>query len=84
MYGRFTLLKLSEYIVKVSGPVWFSLKKESSFKQDLTVILKLLVIFGYLSSDRKKVIKPVIQTKAFHAHPKNLLLAMLNDDQPWD
>ncbi|KAG7313490.1 hypothetical protein JYU34_000625 [Plutella xylostella] len=76
------LIILTEYVVKVYAPVWFYIKKDSSFKQGPTHVYKLIELSRCLSSDVKQIIDPVIQRNAFFAHPENLLLAMLFDNRP--
>lgn len=75
------LTNLTKYIIKVYAPVWFNIKKDSSFKQGPTHVFKLIALSRCLGSDIKKIIDPVIQRNAFFAHPENLLLAMLYDEK---
>lgn len=49
------LIKLTEYIIKVYAPVWFSIKKDSLFKQGPVHVFKLLKFSRRLSSDVKKI-----------------------------
>ena len=37
---------------------------------------------NYINATEKRTAKAAIQRNAFHAHPENLLLAMLVDDDP--
>lgn len=76
------LIQLAEYVVKVYAPVWFSIKKDSSFKHGPNHVYQLIEYSRCLSSDVKRIIDPVIQRNSFFAHPENLLLAMLYDNRP--
>ena len=52
----------------------------SSCKDGARHIFKLISATRYLSTELRAITDPVIQRNCFFAHPDNLLLAMLTDD----
>ncbi|CAG9791202.1 unnamed protein product [Diatraea saccharalis] len=75
------LIILAQYIVKVYAPVWFQIKTHSSCKDGSRHLWKLIESSRFLSCALKSIIDPVIQRNAYFAHPENLLLAMLTDEE---
>ncbi|GBP06283.1 Protein asteroid homolog 1 [Eumeta japonica] len=67
--------------IPVYTPVWFQIKTHSSCKDGSRHLWKLIESSRFLSSELKAVIDPVIQRNAYFAHPENLLLAMLTDEE---
>lgn len=74
------LVVLATYVVKVYAPTWFAIKMHSSCKDGARHFFKLISATRYLSTELRAIIDPVIQRNCFFAHPENLLLAMLSDD----
>ena len=62
--------------------MWFSVKTNSSCKDAARHLWTLIQLSRSLPDDDKTVIDPVIQRNAYAAHPENLLLSLLSDDQP--
>lgn len=75
------LISLAHYIVRVYAPVWFQIKTHPSCKDGSRHLWKLIESSRYLPSALKAVIDPVLQRNAYFAHPENLLLAMLTDEE---
>lgn len=75
------LKQLATFVVKVYSPIWFEIKLHPSCKDGARHFWKLLFYSRYLPQELKNVIDPVIKRNAFFAHPENLLLSMLSDEQ---
>lgn len=74
------LRTLATFIMNVYGPMWFSIKKSSSCFDGPNHVMDMTQRSRYLDDSLKKIVDPVIQRFAFYAHPENLLLSMLVDD----
>jgi hypothetical protein len=75
------LTHLATYVVKVYAPVWFEIKRHPTCKDGARHFWRLIFWSRYLPLELKNVIDPVLKRNAFFAHPENLLLSMLSDDQ---
>lgn len=75
------LIQLSHYVVKVYTPVWFHVKAHPTLQSGSRNFFQLIKNSRYLPSELKVVIDPVIQRNAYFAHPENLLLSLLTDEQ---
>jgi len=60
--------------------MWFAIKMNPSCKHGAKHVCDSIQRSRYLSADLKKVIDPVIQRNAYFAHPENILLSMITDD----
>lgn len=76
----YQLKVLAAYCVKVYAPVWFEIKTNPTCKHGSKNFWKLVTNSRYLPAELKLVIDPVIQRNAYFAHPENLLLSMLLDE----
>ena len=75
-----TLKIIVDHITKVYAPVWFAIKKNSSFQIRALHLFKTIELTRMLIPDVRNIVYPVIQYNAFFAHPENLLLCMINDE----
>lgn len=74
------LILMANYICKTYCPTWFQIKINNSCKDGARNLWFLIKSSRYLSEDIKAVLDPVIERNAYFAHPENLLLSMLTDD----
>lgn len=74
------LKDLVEYIVRVYAPVWFSIRMKPSMSDGAKHLFQLVQLSRYLRDELKNIIDPVIERNAFWAHPENLLISMLFDE----
>lgn len=72
---------LVNYVVKVYAPVWFLIKKNSSFKDGANHIFQMVTYSRFLPDKQRSIVNSVIERNAFFAHPENLLVTMLFDDR---
>lgn len=75
------LRNLVSFIIKVYAPVWFSIRKAPYCYSGAHHVFLTVSLSRELDNEIKRVIDPVIQRNAYFAHPENLLLAMMVDDQ---
>ena len=75
------LTDLVQYIMNVYIPVWFSVKKHNNFTEGARHFFKLLNFSRNLTKRIRDVVNKVLQRNAFFAHPENILIAMLFDDE---
>lgn len=75
------LKQLATFVVKVYAPIWFEIKAHPTCKDGARHFWKLVFYSRYLPQELKSVVDPVIKRNAFFAHPENLLLSMLSDEQ---
>ena len=75
------LILLTEFIVKVYAPMWFSIRQFPSVIYGPKHLFELLRLSQYLRIDLRNEIDKVIQRNSFFAHPENLLLAMIFDER---
>jgi hypothetical protein len=74
------LLILSNFILKVYAPVWFSIKQKPSCAEGGRHLFKMLQLIQTFPASIQNIIRPVIQRNAFFAHPENLILSVLTDE----
>jgi hypothetical protein len=58
-------VSIISYIMKVYAPMWFSIKRNSSFVNGSRHVYKTIVLMRPLNEDVRKMISPVIQRNAF-------------------
>ncbi|KAK5648348.1 hypothetical protein RI129_003240 [Pyrocoelia pectoralis] len=76
------LCLLTTYISKVYAPFWFRVKLQPSCYDGSRHLFKLIQSCSILPEKVQKIIYPVIQRNGFFAHPENILLSMLTDEDP--
>ncbi|GBP46966.1 hypothetical protein EVAR_30998_1 [Eumeta japonica] len=74
-----SLKDLATFIMKVYAPTWFDIKTKPFCKYGPIHIFNM--IERCLLDDQKSVVIRTIQRNSFFAHPENILLAMLQDDE---
>ena len=74
------LKRLTNIIVKLSGPMWFTIKCNPKFIDGPRNTYKTLQFLKNLTPQEKSVAKKAIQRNAYFAHPDQLLLAMCADE----
>ncbi|KAH9628577.1 hypothetical protein HF086_010311 [Spodoptera exigua] len=75
------LKQLAVFVVKVYSPIWFEIKLNPTCKDGARHFWKLVYYSRYLPQELQSVVDPVLRRNAFFAHPENLLLSMLSDEQ---
>ena len=74
------LNKIVHFIMTNYGPMWFAIKLRpliTDAPKHLFLQTKLLQL---LPEDVLNIVKPYVTRNAYNAHPENLLIAMLDDD----
>ncbi|GBP48612.1 hypothetical protein EVAR_27998_1 [Eumeta japonica] len=74
------LVILATYVMKVYGPMWFTIKSNPSCINGAKHLWQTVSLSRYLKSDMKKIVDNVIQRNGYFGHPENVLVAMLGDD----
>lgn len=72
---------LVNYIMKVYAPFWFRVKLKSSCVEGSRHLFSLIEACKLLPEKVKKIVYPVIQRNGFYAHPENILLSLLTDQE---
>ena len=75
-----TLVQIATYIMKVYVPVWFAIKQQPCFTNGAKHLFKMLHSIQTLDHQSKAITNKVLQRNAFFAHPENLLVAMISDE----
>ena len=76
------LLLLTDYILKVYAPVWFSVKLEPQCYKGAKHLWLMGKLSRFLPPEARLVVDNCIQRNGFYGHPENVLLSMLADDRP--
>ena len=75
------LMFLAEYCVRVYFSTWFDIKRNNKLTYNSKNFFNLIQRITQLSNEEvKHVALQNVQKNAFFAHPENILLAMLGDD----
>ncbi|CAG9792722.1 unnamed protein product [Diatraea saccharalis] len=74
------LVVLVTYVMKVYGPMWFTIKSNPSCINGAKHLWQTISLSRYLKPDLKKIVDNVIQRNGYFGHPENVLVAMLGDD----
>jgi len=75
------LIDLVQYIMNVYIPVWFSIKKNNSMTDGSRHFFKLMKYSQSMTQKVRVIVNRVLQRNAFFAHPENMLIAMLLDEE---
>jgi len=75
------LVLLSDYVLRVYAPVWFSKKLKPQCYMGARHLWHLIQLSRFLSESDRLVVDKCIQRKAFFGHPENILLSMLVDER---
>ena len=74
------LCLLTQFIVVHYGPCWFVIKCAPSWKHGPKHVHLAIQLLKYLPPAVNNVVKPYIARNAYFAHPENVLLAMMTDE----
>lgn len=75
------LITLASFIIQVYGPMWFSIKSEDSIAMGPKHLFKYIqLIREHTEKTIQDIVFPVIERNSYFAHPENVLLAMLVDE----
>ena len=77
-----TLQTFVQYIMNVYAPIWFNIKKNPSCVEGGRHLWILLSASRCMELKYRKIIDPVLQRNASFAHPENIHLSMISDDNP--
>lgn len=75
------LVDIVTYIMKVYAPMWFRIKMNNKCVDAAKNLFHYIEAISYLKPVYRTVIEASIQRNGFYAHPENILIAMLQDDQ---
>lgn len=74
------LVKIVSFIVNIYGPMWFQVKSHSTCQDGAKNFFFLVKLCQHLSDEDKSIVYPVLQNNNYFAHPENILLAAVGDD----
>ncbi|GBO32736.1 hypothetical protein AVEN_62888-1 [Araneus ventricosus] len=74
------LQELVVFILKSYAPKWFSIKTSKYFTEGPKLVYQSIQSSRYLPDDLRNILYPVIERNGFYAHPKHLMLAMIQDN----
>lgn len=69
------------FILKVYAPMWFAIKTRNSCEDGSRHLWECISKTRLLPKKYQAIINPVIAHNAFCAHPENILISMLGDEQ---
>lgn len=75
------LTLLTDYILKVYAPIWFSIKLEPQCYKGAKHLWLMAKYSRFLPDSILPVVDTCIQRNGFFGHPENILLAMLADER---
>ena len=76
----YQLLRLTHIIVTFSAPMWFHIKCNPKAIQGSLNTFKTIQLLRHLNPEEKAIAKPVINRNSYFAHPDQILLSMITDD----
>ena len=74
------LLTIVHFVMTVYAPMWFSIKQNSSYVNGPRHVFKSIELTQSLGEEVTKVVHPVIKRNGYFAHPENILISMIDDD----
>lgn len=74
------LQQLVLFILKSYMPMWFAIKISKNFTDGPKLVYQAIESMRYLPEPLLAVVNPVIERNGFFAHPENLMLTMIEDD----
>lgn len=72
---------LTRFVVQVFGPMWFKIKRDSDIFNGPRHFFWYMKAIEWLPNAHKNIIRTVINNNSYFAHPENVLLSMLVDNQ---
>ena len=76
-----TLKEMTNYVVKVYAPSWFTIKCNPKLKDGANNLWKMIQFSSYMQDKHKKVVYNCLQNNGYFAHPENVIVAMLTDSR---
>lgn len=76
-----SLIEIVRYIMTVYAPIWFKVKKNSSFTEGAKHFFEMMRLSQTLPKRCKTIINKVLHRNAFFAHPENILISMIHDKE---
>jgi hypothetical protein len=74
------LTRIVRFILNVYGPAWFMIKSFSSCQDGAKIFFFVMKQCLQLDKCDSKLVLPVLQNNKYFAHPENILLAAVGDD----
>lgn len=75
------LITLVNFIMKVYAPMWFAIKSQENFKMGPKLIFNYIKwVRENFSKKIQSIIFEVVKRNSYFAHPENVLLSMLTDE----
>lgn len=68
------------FILKSYAPTWFKIKRSPSCIKGSLHLFKAIQSCNYLKGKQREVVQKCMQHNAFYAHPENVILGMLFDE----
>lgn len=72
---------LIQFIVRVYGPMWFLIKRQPQIFHAPRHLFKYIQLIQWLPVKYKEIVQDVISRNSYYAHPENILMSMIADDQ---
>lgn len=72
---------LAQFIIRCYGPMWFKIKQKPELFEAPRHLFQFIKSIEWLPKNVKNVVQSSINRNCFYAHPENLLLSMLVDEQ---
>ena len=74
------LRRLVQFLVVHYIPVWFTVKQHPSCTEGAKNLYRSVELLREMSQEIQEVVRPVLQRNAYWAHPEQLLLGMVADE----
>ena len=74
--------EIIEFLMKIYAPTWFEIKIKPSITLGAKHLFKLIQKIPQLRERSQPIVKAVVKNNAYFAHPENILLAMVYDENP--
>ena len=74
------LIEIVQFIMTVYVPVWFNIKKNSSFIEGEKHFFEMMRLTQTMPERTRAIANKVIQRNCFFAHQENILVSMINDN----
>lgn len=74
------LRRATHFILNFYGPAWFHIKSHSSCQNGAKNFFFLIQLYQKLDAEDQTIIRPALQNNCYFAHPENILLAAVSDN----
>ena len=74
------LQRITRFIVNVYAPSWFNIKRHSSCLDGARNFFYLMKQCHELGKEEWKILEPVLQNNCYFAHPENILIGGVTDE----